>query len=450
VKFASLVRLLGRRPSVREAHDAISTPEDVVSAAARSSSPQSASSSSRHAPGVGSWLRRAFNPSLRSTSAPACLLARLENGVEVIYALHSDGRAERVQDVPADCSLVLSATDDDLRIVAPDNLSHAAGKSLMTREAALFEKLGVVTVGRVVYGTQSSRIHDTHARGKRLAPLSALADRLSMKHAGTLPAVSGFVFGEQSDGTIAIAVFFAQVGDKIKTFITIDPANPATHPDSPDNLHAIYTSYIVSIGLSPEIEPEVFSQQDAIDGLRGFYAAYPVQGDFMGIPARLAWSGALTVAAVSCLAAAGWWWMTSEALAGLDTDTRLAKANQSRDTEAITARIEADVVSFRRFMGLSASLGLTEAESLYLPGGRVETTLTPQTRIHEVYVPVRLNTRQTDDPDSRAMSAALSLSMQGCERAAFEFSGAIDEIRIRFNCPGDDAAARYFRGQPGV
>lgn len=446
MKLASLLRLLGRRPSVH-GPDAVATD---TSDGAMTTSAQSAPAKPRHAPGVASWFRRVFNPALRGSSAPACLLARLENGVEVIYALHADGRAERVQDVPADCSLVLSATDDDLRIVSAGNLSHAAGRSLMVREAAVFEKLSVVSVGRVVYGTQSSRVHDTHARGKRLAPLSALADRLALRHAGELPAVSGFVFGEQADGAIAIAVFFALVGDKIKTFITIDPANPATHPDSPDNLHAIYTSYIASIGLPPEIEPTVFSQQDALDGLRGFYAAYPVQSDFMGVPARLAWSGALAFSFVGCLAAAGWWWTATETLAGLEADTRLAKSNQARDTEAIMSRIEADVDSFRRFMGLTTSTGMSEAESLYLPGGRVESTLTPQARIHEVYTPVRLTNRQAGDPDSHAMSAALSLSMQGCERAAFEFSGAIDEIRIRFTCPGDDAAAHYFRGQLGV
>jgi len=446
--LASLARLLGRRLAVHGPDAAaVDLSEDAVTVGAQSAPAQSAPAKAR------SWLRRVFNPALRSSSAPACLLARLENGVEVIYALHSDGRAERVQDVPADCSLVLSATDDDLRIVAVGNLSHAAGKSLMTREAALFEKLGVVSVGHVVYGTQASRIHETHARGKRLAPLSALADRLAMRHAGALPAVSGFVFGEQADGAIAIAVFFAQVGDgKVKTFITIDPTNPVTHPDSPDNLHAIYASYIANIGLPPESEPLVFNQLDALEGLRGFYAAYPVQGDFMGVPARLAWNGALAGSAVCCLAAAGWWWVATDTLSGLKADTRAVRANQARDTEAIALRIESNIAAFQRFMGMAAAPGLTEAEALYLPGGRVESTLSPQGRIHEVFVPVRLksNGGQGDDPDSRAMTAAMSLSRQGCDRAAFEFSGSIDEIRIRFRCPGGNAAAHYFRGQPGV
>lgn len=454
--LAALFRRLRRRPAVHGPDAVAGRSEGAVPTGVPTEAPiapaQSSHGKTRAAPGASSWLRRITNPALRNSSAPACLLARLENGVEVIYALHGDGRAERVQEVPVDCSLVLSATDDDLRIVAAGNLSHAAGKSLMTREAALFEALGVVSVGHVVYGTQASRIHEAHSAGRRLAPLSALADRLAVRLISRLPTVSGFVFGEQADGAIAIAVFFAQVGeggkDRVKTFITIDPS---TDPDSPDNLHAIYASYIANIGLPPESEPLVFSQSDALEGLRGFYATYPVQGDFMGVPARLAWNGALAGSAVCCLAAAGWWWVATDTLTGLEADTRVVRAHQSRDTEAITRQIEANIAAFQRFMGMAASPGLAEAEALYLPGGRVESTLTPHERIHEVFVPVRLNNGgQGDDPDSRAMTAAMSLSRQGCDRAAFEFSGAIDEIRIRFRCSGDDAAARHYRDQPGA
>ncbi len=139
--LAVLARLFARRPKVQGP-----SPDAEDTGKGASALSQSAEANTTHAPTrkgrqSGSWLRRMVNPALRKHAAPACLLARLENGVEVIYALHGDGRAERIQEVPADCALVLSATDDDLRIVAPGNLSHAAGKSLLVREAALFEAL---------------------------------------------------------------------------------------------------------------------------------------------------------------------------------------------------------------------------------------------------------------------------------------------------------------------
>ncbi|MDD5389000.1 MAG: hypothetical protein PHD37_06625 [Gallionellaceae bacterium] len=443
----AVLRLLGRRPAVRGP----SEPRQ-----AKSSTPEPSPKRKPSERAGGALLRRMFNPALRA-STPACLLARLENGVEVIYALHVDGRAERVQDVPEDCPLVLSATEDDLRVVLPDTRSHAAGRSQMVRESALFDKLSIVAAGRAVYGTRVARVHEAGSRpnamsGRRLAPLVALADRLGVRHSGVMPTVSGFVFGEQPDGAIAIAVFFAQVGEgKLKTFITIDPVNPEIHPDSPDNLHAIYASFITQLGLPEATEPAVFSQTEALAGLRGFYAAYPAQDDFMGVPARLAWRGALALSAGLCLAAGGGWWLASEELARIKADTRAARAEADRDTVAAATRITADLPAFRRFMGLSAAPGLAEAEALYLPGGRVESTLTPQAHIHEVFVPVRLrDSGAADAPDARAMSSAVALALPGCERTALEFSGAVDEIRIRFLCPTGDAAAHPFRGQPGV
>ncbi len=471
----ALLRLLGRRPAVRGPGESLDgatpvgrttpidsidlavpdritieeLPELMVSAAPASAPPSPKRQPPKRARGS-ALLRRLFNPALRK-STPACLLARLENGVEVIYALHGDGRAERVPEVPADCPLLLSATDDDLRIVLPDTLSHAAGRSQMVRESALFEKLGIVAAGRAVYGTRAARVHEAGS-GRRLAPLVALADRLGVRHSGALPTVSGFVFGEQPDGAIAIAVFFAQVGEgKLKTFITIEPVNPETHPDSPDNLHAIYASFITHLGLPEATEPTVFSQAEALAGLRGFYASYPAQDDFLGVPAQLAWRGAFVVSALLCLAAGGGWWLASESLAAVKIETRAIQAGAARDTVATATRITADLSAFRRFMGLSAAPGLAEAEALYLPGGRVESTLTPQAHLHEVFVPVRLrDSGVADDPDARAMSDAVSLARPGCERTALEFSGAVDEIRIRFRCPAGDPAAHPFRSQSGT
>ena len=384
-----------------------------------------------------SWLRRAFNPALRKATPP-CLLARLENGVEVIFILHGDGRAERVQEVPESCSLILSATVDDLRLVLPEALPYADAKSRLIRETASYEKLGVVSAGLAVYGTQTARIAEAHANGKRLAPLSALADRLAMRHQAALPAVTGFVFGEDAEGAMAIAVFFAQLADgKTKTYLSI----------SPENLHAIYLSFITSLGLPEETEPVVFTQAESMAGLAGFYAAYPAEDDVLGIPAPLIWRGALATSAVLCMLAGGWWWEATSTLGSLKAETAQARTRLSRHVDAIGHAIAGDLPGFNRLMGLAPRQGLSDAEALYLPGSRVESTLSAADSQHDVFVPLRLRaTDASDDPDARSLTTAFALSRRGCQRTDLDYSGALDEIRIRFRCPGGNAAAAPFRG----
>jgi len=458
----ALLRLLGRRPAVRGPGESLDgatpvgrttpidsidlavpdritieeLPELMVSAAPASAPPSPKRQPPKRARGS-ALLRRLFNPALRK-STPACLLARLENGVEVIYALHGDGTATRVQDVPADCPLVLSATVDDLRLVLPAALPHAAAKSRLIRETTSYEKLGVVSAGLAVYGTSFARIAEARAHGQRLAPLSALADRLALRQHATVPSVTGFVFGEDADeGTMAIAVFFAQLADgKTKAYISVNP----------DNLHAIYGAFIAGIGLPEDTEPTVFSQAEALAGLSGFYAAYPSQDDVLGIPSNLAWRGALAASAVLCLSTGGWWWIETEALAALKAEAAQARFQQARHVEAIGLAIAGDLPAFNRLMGLSPQSGLTDAESLYLPGSRVESTFSAQESRHDVFVPLRLRaTDIADDPDAPAITAAFALERKGCQRTALDYSGALDEIRIRFRCPGGNAAAAPFR-----
>ncbi|MDP2835170.1 MAG: hypothetical protein Q8Q28_18080 [Pseudomonadota bacterium] len=431
-----LSRLLGRR-AVRGPGDSLDV--DATEAATEAATLAPASSAKKPHKQVGGFtlVRRLFNPALRKAT-PACLLARLENGVEVIYALHGDGTATRVQDVPTDCPLVLSATVDDLRLVLPEALPHAAAKSRLIRETASYEKLGVVSAGLAVYGTQFARIAEARAHGQRLAPLSALADRLALRQHAAVPSVTGFVFGEDAEGTMAIAVFFAQLADgKTKAYISVNP----------DNLHAIYGAFIAGIGLPEDTEPVVFTQAEALAGLTGFYAAYPSQDEVLGIPAHLVWRGALAASAVLCLAAGGWWWVATQALDTLKAEAALSRTRQAQHVEAIGLSIAGDLPAFNRLMGLSPQAGLSDAASLYLPGSRVESTLSAQESLHDVFVPLRLRTTDVaDDPDSHAMKAAFALSRRDCQRTALDYSGALDEIRIRFRCPGGNAAAAPFRG----
>ncbi len=448
IKLPSLSRLLLRQRAVRGPEagtgGAASPPVEPACPATPTTTEAARATSARIAPRVRFSLRRLFNPSLRRSSrpTPACLLARLENGAEVIYALHGDSEAERVQDVPKDCPLILSVTADDLRLVLPEPMPHAAAKSRLIRETASYAKLGVVSAGLTVYGTPVARIAEARAQGHRLAPLSALADRLALRQRGALPDVTGFVFGEQADGAMAIAVFFAQQSDgKTRAHISVNP----------DNLQAIYGAFLASLGLPEDTEPAGFNQTEALEGLQGFYAVYPSQDDILGVPARLAWLSALAASAVLCLGAGGWWWMGGQSLDALKSEAAAARTRQAQHVEAIGRAIAGDLPVLSRLVGLSPRDGLADAEALYLPGSHIESEFTAQETRHDVFVPLRLRaTDVADEPDAKALAAAFALSRPGCQRTALEYSGALDEVRIRFSCPGGNAAAAPFRGEPGA
>jgi len=387
----------------------------------------------------GAWLRRWINPALRGSLTPACLLARLENGAEVIYALDADGQAHRVPEVPDGCPIVLSATPDDHRLGLSSPLAHQAAKSRLIRESGVFEPLSVVTASDAVYGTPTTRVAEWTARGIRLAPLAALADRLAAQHGAIpqgSPTVTGFVFGGGSSGG-SIAVFFARLPDgKSASYVSINP----------DDLSAVLEAFYTEAGLPESSEPLGFEQGEALAALTGFYSAYPTASDLLGIPTRLVWRGALVLSALACAVSGAWWMSINQGIESAHRDAEAARARAAQHVAEISRLVAADPGGFAKLMGIDPATALREAESLYLAGSRVESTITASEHLHDVFVPLRgRDVRETGGVNAGTLERALRLSQQGCLRTAIEYSGGLDEIRLRFRCPGNDAATGVFR-----
>lgn len=375
-------------------------------------------------------LRALFNPGMRA-SVSVCLVAQLETGTEVIYVLHPDGRAERVAAVPADCRLVLSVTVEDLRMALPQGQPSAAAKSRLIREAAVYEKLAITTAGPVAYGTRAARVAEY--AGHRLAPLVALADRLSIQHGGEIPKVAGFVLGD-TGGDIALAVFFVLAADGCKTHIAL----------APDDLGSVYHAFITSHGLAEDLTPLIFTQAEALAALAGFYAAYPADGDVLGVPVRLLWRGALVTGGVAAVATGAWWQAVAAEHAALQAEVNQLRGETTQATTDAGRHIVNHLPGFVRHMGLRPGVGLAEAESLYRPGARVEVEADATGRRHEVFVAVHRRDTSAEQPRDTDLREAMELRLAGCERTGVEFAGGLDEIRIRFSCPaGRDVAARY-------
>jgi len=428
-----LSRLLGRRRSVQGPGESLD-----VAAAAATPAPSSPPAKPRKRMSGGARLRRWLNPALRGSLTPACLLARLENGAEVIYALEADGQAHRVPEVPDGCPLVLSATPDDHRLGLDSPLAHQVAKSRLIRESGVFEPMAVVTARDAVYGTPVTRVTEWTARGIRLAPLAALADRLSAQHGANdtnAPSVTGFVFGNDT-GSGSIAVFFARLPDgKSASYVSINP----------DDLSAVLEAFYTETGLPEDSEPLGFEQAEALAALTGFYGTYPTASDLLGIPTRLAWRGALVLSALACAGSGIWWMSINQDIESARLGADAAKSRASQHIADICRLVAADTGGFARLMGVDPTPALREAEALYLAGARVESTMTPQSHQHDVFVPLRGRDVTTGGMTTSTLESAMRLSRPGCMRTAIEYSGGLDEIRLRFRCPGNDAAAGAFR-----
>jgi len=439
---SALLRLLGRRPAVRGPGVLLDVAvpghhianEDTPELAVTKDATPTPSLRSPHRRMRGSaWLRRWINPALHGAVTPACLLARLENGVEVIYTLDADGRAQRVSEVPDGCPLVLSATSDDHRLGLSSPLTHQAAKSRLVRESGVFEPLAVVTARDAVYGTPVARVAEWSARGIRLAPLSALADRLSAQHGALdpdLPSVTGFVFG-RSDGSGSIAVFFSRSPDgKSASYVSINP----------EDLSAVLEAFYNEAGLPEDSASLGFEQKEALDALKGFYSGYPASSDLLGIPTRLAWRGALVLSALACAGSGAWWMSINQEIESTHLATEASKAREDQHLAEVSRKVAADPAGFAQLMGLDPAQALTEAESLYLTTSRVESTITATERQHDVFVPLR-----HEMGEESPLGRALNLSHKGCVRSAIEYSGGLDEIRLRFRCPGSNIVVGAFR-----
>lgn len=365
---------------------------------------------------------------------------RIESGVHLYYEIHCDGKINHITEPIKGRPLISAAyappgkpdddTADDYRVNLPKKMTASQASGYIQREFGLFHKLRSIVIqspGNVAYSVIEGKVPPKD----KILPFSLPLERLMAGDKLIPPCVTGVLFGESD-----LLILMAYPGNG-RVFVQTSV--------SPDNLAEIITSFAAANSINVDIEAvPLYTGAEFIAALAEI-PAYPYDTDIMGLPVSSVAQGILALSVAALLATAG----DDFYLHRQTLSVQLITQQLLRQKQVIMAdmldRIRSNPAALRSALSVNYPVVIQHATQLWVKGATVESHATRHLEKHIVILPLHEKNRPVPDAEISEMLHKPAIPV-GCNVAGFTLTGAMNAIKLTYDCLSASTPLDVFGG----